>query len=60
MVSWKLNDQLLIPQYDPYGKRITYSGNHQLSGKTNLVKLSVEDRIGNISTITRTLHVAKK
>lgn len=50
-----LNDQLLIPQYDPYGKRITYSGNHQLSGKTNQVKLSVEDRIGNISTITRTL-----
>lgn len=54
-ISLTIDGAPAIPEYDPYGKRVTFKGKLEQTGKPKTIKLRVEDRIGNLSEFSRSI-----
>lgn len=57
-IQIKINDDIVVGEYDPYAQKVVYAEPYPLSKGTHLVSIEVADRAGNVATAQKTLRVS--
>lgn len=56
----RLGDELLIGEYDPYGRKVMYEGIHHLRRGTHTIHIEAADRMGNVATFRESFSVSTR
>lgn len=56
-IQIKIDDDVVVGEYDPYAQKVVYAEPYSLSKETHLVSIEVTDRAGNVATARKTLKI---
>lgn len=57
-IQIKIDDDVIVGEYDPYAQKVVYAEPYPLSKGTHLVSIEAADRAGNVATAQKTLKIS--